>query len=127
MRRPAVKLTLDNSYTFSAGVALSGYYHTLQDSTTGDLWGGSLILRHLNDLEWRLANQPQPPVSLLLTSSHGEGGPNGLADLQKMVALAKPPLRVDTIVLAQGGHSLSSWSRELPPSLDWLSARLGPA
>ncbi len=121
----AVKLTLLNSYTFSAGVGLSGYYHTLQDSTTGDLWGGSLELRHLNDLEWRLAHQPQPPVSLLLTSSRGEAGPNGLLDLQKMVSLAHAPLRIDTIVLPHGGHSLSTWSRELSPALDWLSARIG--
>ena len=37
----AAKIAMMHSDVFSAAVALSGYYHTLQDSTTGDLWGGS--------------------------------------------------------------------------------------
>lgn len=120
----AAKIVMESSYTFSAGVSLSGYYHTLQDATTGNLWGGSAVLRDLNDLEWRLQHLPQPPVSLLLTSSRGEGGPNGLADLRTFVSLAHPPLRVTTLILRHGGHSIFSWDRELGPALDWLSAHL---
>lgn len=120
----SAKIVMESSYTFSAGVSLSGYYHTLQDATTGNLWGGSAVLRDLNDLEWRLRHLQQPPVSLLLTSSRGEGGPNGLADLRTFVSLAHPPLRVTTLILRHGGHSIFSWDRELGPALDWLSAHL---
>lgn len=123
----AVKLVLQNAYTFSAGAALSGYYHVLQDVTTGNLWGGSSVLRDLNDPEWRLTHLPQPPVSLLLTSSNGETGPNGVSDLRKFVALARAPLHVDTIVLPHGGHNLGAWSQELGPALDWLSHRVSQA
>ena len=76
----AAKIAMMHSDVFSAAVSLSGYYHTLQDSTTGDLWGGSRVLRSLNDLEWRLQHQSPPPVSLLLTISRQEHGRNGYAD-----------------------------------------------
>ncbi len=48
----ATKILMDYPALFSAGVSLSGYYHALQDYTTGNLWGGSLVLK-----------QPQRPRS----------------------------------------------------------------
>lgn len=123
----AAKVVLDHSDAFPAGVALSGYFHTLSDSTTGSLWGGSPVLRDLNDLEWRLAHQPQPPASLLLTSSKGEQGANGWTDTLRFARLAHAPLRVDTLVLPSGGHNFGTWGVELPKAFDWLSARLAEA
>ena len=121
----AVKIAMTHSDVFSAAVSLSGYYHTLQDSTTGDLWGGSRVLRSLNDLEWRLQHQPPPPVSLLLTISRQEHG-QGYADTRRFLSLVRPPLHVDSLVVNRGGHNYAAWDGELPRAVSWLSAHLGP-
>ena len=34
---------------------------------------------------------------------------------------------ISSLFLPQGGHNFTTWNRELPQSLEWLSARLQPA
>jgi S-formylglutathione hydrolase FrmB len=121
----AAKIAMDHFDRFRAGVALSGYFSARRDQTTGDLWGGSLLLRHLNDLAWRLRHQPPPPVSLFLATSRTEAGPYGYADTRRFVALARRPLQVTTLTLPSGDHGFTTWTREIGPALDWLSGRLG--
>jgi S-formylglutathione hydrolase FrmB len=123
----AVKIAMMHSDVIPAAAALSGYFHTLRDNTTGDLWGGSAEIRKLNDLEWRLAHLPAPPASLFLAISRTEAGPNGYRDTQKFLSRVRSPLQVQTMILPSGGHNFSSWSVEMGPSLDWLSARLRAA
>ena len=120
----SVKIAMTHSITFSAAVALSGYFHTLKDYTTGDLWGGSAVVRNLNDLEWRLEHLPAPPISVLVTSSRDEAGPDGYVDTQKFIKLVKPPMKVDSLILPRGGHNFDSWAAELPQSIRWLSAKV---
>lgn len=118
----ALKLAMRNPRSFSAAVALSADYACPEDPTTGDLFGGSAALRRRSDLLWRLQHLPQPPVSVLLTSSrHGE---HNYRDTMRFVGLAKAPLRVSTIILASGGHNFTTWSREIPPALRWLTGRI---
>ena len=123
----ATKLAMLNSDVFPAAVSLSGYYYALRDHTTNDLWGGSSVLREENDLEWRLAHMPPPPVALYLTSDQGETGRAGFGDLRRFAALVKPPMSVRTVVLSDGGHNFSTWRRVIPPSMSWLSAQLSRA
>jgi S-formylglutathione hydrolase FrmB len=123
----AVKLAMMHSDVIPAAVALSGYFHTLRDNTTGDLWGGSAEIRKLNDLEWRLQHLPAPPASLFLAISRTESGPNGFRDTEKFLSRVRPPLQVQTMILPSGGHNFASWSLEMGPGLDWLSARLRKA
>lgn len=120
----AAKLSMTYPATFRAAVSLSGYYHALQDHTTGDLWGGSTVVRNLNDLRWRLQHQPAPATSLLVTISKDEHGPLGYGDTQKFLHLVKPPLQVDSIITPHGGHNFGAWSALLPQSLAWLSHQL---
>lgn len=120
----ATKLAMTYPTTFRAAVSLSGYYRALQDHTTGDLWGGSKVVRDLNDLRWRLKNLPAPAVSLLVTISKEEGGSLGYGDTKQFISLAKPPLSLDTIITPHGGHNFQAWSALLPQSLDWLSGKL---
>lgn len=123
----ATKLAMLNSNVFPAAVSLSGYYYALRDHMTNDLWGGSRVLRDENDLEWRLAHMPPPPVALYLTSDQGETGRAGYPDLRKFAALVKPPMSVTTVVLSGGGHNFSTWRRVIPPAMSWLSAQLSRA
>ena len=120
----AAKLAMLNPYQFRSAVSEAGYYVALRDETTGNLYGGSLGYRHENDLDWRLRNLPAPPVSLLVTSSKvGEQSyPGTLAFLR----LVRPPMRVYSLILPEGGHNYGTWTRELPQSLTWLGARITP-
>lgn len=120
----AAKMLMDYPALFRAGVSLSGYYHALADNTTGNLWGGSTVLRNLNDLEWRLRHQPAPPVSLLVTSSRDETGPLGYPDTQKFLSLVRRPMQVSVIISAHGTHTFTTWKPEVPGAIHWLSARL---
>ena len=123
----AAKLAMLHSDVFTAAVTLSGYFHTLRDNTTGELWGGSRVLRNLNNLEWRLRHLPPPPVSLLVTTAKDEAGSSGYADSRRFLVLAHAagaPLRVDSLVLDHGGHNFSTWNAELPQALSWLTQRL---
>ncbi|HEX5293982.1 MAG TPA: alpha/beta hydrolase-fold protein [Streptosporangiaceae bacterium] len=120
----AAKLAMLNPYQFRSAVSVAGYYVALRDATTGNLYGGSLAYRHENDLDWRLRHLPAPPVSLLVTSSKvGEDTyPGTLAFLR----LARPPMRVYSLILPEGGHNYGTWRRELPQCLAWLGPRITP-
>ncbi len=120
----ALKLTLEDPQDFSAGVGLSPDYAAPKDPTTGDLFGGSKAVRRENDLAWRLQHLPQPPVNLLVTTSrHGE---KNYKATMRFIGLVKGPTRISSIILASGGHNFTTWSREIPPALSWLSSRLVP-
>jgi len=125
----AAKLAMTHSETFSAAVTLSGYFRTLRDRSTGDLWGGSAVVRRLNDLEWRLQHLPSPPVSLLVTTARDEAGPAGYAASRRFLDLASSTggaMRVDALVAERGGHNYATATAHLPRSLSWLSLHLPP-
>lgn len=122
----AVKLAMLNPTTFGSAVSLSGYYFALRDHTTGDLWGGSLALRHVNDLGWRMRELPAPPVQLLIGTSPDEKGTDGYAEAMRFAQLARAPMRVSLLRVPRGGHNFATWSAELPAALSWLTARLPP-
>jgi S-formylglutathione hydrolase FrmB len=121
----AAKLAMLDPGQYSAAVSMAGYYNAILDGTTGELYGGSTAYQNENDLNWRLAHLPAPPVSVLVTSSRvGERGyPAALAFLR----LIRPPMQGYSLILPQGGHNYRTWNRELPQSLEWLSKRLTPA
>jgi hypothetical protein len=120
----AAKLAMLNPYQFRSAVSVAGYYVALRDDTTGNLYGGSLGYRHENDLDWRLRNLPAPPVSLLVTSS--QVGEDTYPGTLVFLRLARPPMRVYSLILPAGGHNYGTWTRELPQCLAWLDGRLAP-
>jgi len=122
----AAKITMMNPFTFHAAASLSGYFTTLQDLTTGNLWGGSTLIRDQNNLDWRLQHLPAPPVSVLVTTSRDEGGPLGVTNSQRFLHLSRAPMRVSSIVEPHGGHNFNTWLPEIPKALSWLSSRLPP-
>ncbi|MGA8978985.1 MAG: alpha/beta hydrolase-fold protein [Pedococcus sp.] len=120
----AVKLAMARSDVFTSAVSLSGYYHTLRDATTGDLWGGSSVVRDLNSPEWLLAHQPAPPISVLATIGTSEVGHTGISDTRRFLSLVKSPMSVSSVVIPGGGHNFHTWSTVMGPAMDWLSKRL---
>jgi S-formylglutathione hydrolase FrmB len=120
----AVKIAMVHSDVFTAAVALSGYYRTVRDVTTGDLWGGSSVLRQLNDPLWRLDHLPAPPISLFATIGAGEKGASGLRNTRQMERAVHSPMSMVTVVVPRAGHNYADWSSQLPRALDWLSGVL---
>jgi hypothetical protein len=112
-------------YQFTSAVSLAGYYTALQDSTTGNLYGGSTAFRDENSLDWRLAHLPAPPVSVLVTSSLV--GEHDLAGTLAFLHMVHLPMHGYSLLVKQGGHNYRTWVRQLPQSLEWLNQRLSPA
>ncbi len=121
----AVKLAMMYPHQFSTAVSLAGYYQALEDNTTGNLYGSSPGYRAENSPDWRLQHLPAPPVSVLVASSvQGERTYPGTVQFARLV---RPPMRVYTLYLHQGGHNFRTWGLELIQALKWLSQRLTPA
>ncbi|MFF8831687.1 alpha/beta hydrolase [Streptomyces sp. NPDC015131] len=121
----ALKIALHHPGRYAAGAGLSAYYKAAEDVTTGDLFHGDRRLRERADLLWSLDHLPQGRSSFLVTTSRrGEGN---LAGTRSFVAKVKAPARVSSITLDSGGHNFTTWNREIPPALAWLSGRLSAA
>jgi S-formylglutathione hydrolase FrmB len=119
----ALSLAMREPTAFTAAASLSGYYKAAEDSTTGDLFGGSQNLRDQADLMWRLKNLPGVPVSLLVTSSKTETDYKATQAFIKAVS-AKPPLSISSLFLQSGGHNFNTWNQETPQALPWVVGKL---
>ncbi|MFB7517487.1 alpha/beta hydrolase [Streptomyces sp. NPDC056144] len=118
----ALKIALHHPDRFAAGAGFSAYYRAAEDVTTGDLFQGDDSLRKRADLLWSLDHLPQGKSSFLVTTSkQGEGNLKGTLDFIKKV---KSPARVSSITLKSGGHNFTTWNREIPPGMVWLSGKL---
>ncbi|MFE1456637.1 alpha/beta hydrolase [Streptomyces sp. NPDC058735] len=120
----ALKIALHHPRVYSAGAGLSAHYKAPVDATTGDLFQGDKRLRNRADLWWCLANTPAPDISLLVTSSRrGEAGHGDtLRFIDRVKATGRT--RISSIVLESGGHNFTTWRREIPAALEWMSGRL---
>lgn len=119
----AIKLATRHPRQFPWSVALSGYIHPLQDSTTGELYGHDPALRRHSDAIWLLHHGALPHVGYLLAASRTER--QIYSQLLELAAAVRPPTNLSTIVLPSGGHNYGVWRTELPAALRWLSARVG--
>ncbi|MFJ8429849.1 alpha/beta hydrolase [Kitasatospora sp. NPDC094019] len=117
----ALKFALRKPDAYRSAISLSGYYTAPIDETTGDLFAGNDRLKQENDLVWRLRNKPAEPVALLLATSYDE---NNYEGTQAMVGSFKAPTKLSTITLDTGGHNFHTWTREIPPALEWLGKHL---
>ncbi|MGW5349110.1 alpha/beta hydrolase [Streptomyces sp. NPDC004031] len=119
----AVKLALRDPGSYSVAVGLSPDYGAALDATTGDLYGGDAERRRENDLMWLIGHRPHPPVSLLVTSSRK--GERNYKNTLRFIAMGEAPTHVSSIILPSGGHNFTTWNREIPAAMEWISARLG--
>jgi enterochelin esterase-like enzyme len=119
----AANLAMRHPDRYAAAVSFSGYFTAVTDRTTGDLYRGDSRLRSENSPLWRLKNLPVPALSLYLACARDD--PQGLAQLQGMVAAARSPLRLTTAIVPSGGHTGWAWRALAPAAFDWLSAQLG--
>ncbi|WP_199549317.1 alpha/beta hydrolase family protein [Streptomyces sp. N35] len=119
----ALKLPMTYPESFTAGAALSPYFAAKTDDTTGDLFHGDKKLEQENDLMWRMEKLPQPPVSLLVTSS-AKGEYDYHHTLDFLSKLKEGRMRMARMILDEGGHNFNTWKREVPAALVWLGDKL---
>jgi S-formylglutathione hydrolase FrmB len=120
----ALKLAMHHPGRYTVGVGLSAYYKAPIDPTTGDLFHGNTNLRNRADLMWSIHHLPAPETSLLVTSSrHGERDYKSTLEFIDAVK-ATNKTRISSIILDSGGHNFTTWKREIPPALEWMSGRL---
>lgn len=144
----AARLAMLHSDRFTAGASLNGRFGTPTEGSgtdartvvklkagTGkaprggtrtapepdDPYGGSEPYRLDQDLTWRLQHLPPPPVSVLAAAR--ATGPDADAAV-RFTALAKPPMRIDTVLVPGDPATLKQWRDHLPVVLEWLSAHL---
>lgn len=118
----AAKIAMSHSDRYSTAVSLSGYFDSLKDLTTGDLYGGSPAIRNQNDLLWRIQHLPSPPINLLITSC--KVGERTYPQAMQFLSLVKPPMKADSEILDSGGHNYQTFGRMVPGALEWVSSKL---
>lgn len=118
----ALKVAMMNSDRITVAVSLSGDYDAPQDITTGNLYDTPQY-RELNDVMWRAAHLPLPPISVLLASSRN--GESDYSAVERFVRLtAGTPTHTSTLIRNEGGHNFVTWNAEIPPVMQWLSNTL---
>ncbi|GAA2788688.1 alpha/beta hydrolase-fold protein [Kitasatospora paracochleata] len=119
----ALKLAMRHPEALPSAASISGYLKAAEDVSTGDLFKGSQQRRDEADLMWRLTNRPQPAVSLMLAGAeHGDG--DFRKETDAFTAAAHPPMTVAVASVPEGGHNFQTWTKLLPPALEFLSQHL---
>ncbi|MDQ0908631.1 alpha/beta hydrolase [Streptomyces canus] len=120
----ALKLAMHHPKVYVAGAGLSPYYNAPVDPTTGDLFQGDKALRNRANLWWCLKHLSAPDTSLLVSSS--KVGEKNYKDTLKFIERVKATetTRISSIILESGGHNFTTWRREIPATLEWMSGLL---
>jgi len=116
----SAKLALRRPDAFGASVAMGGYYDALLDSSTGDLYGGDVDRRHQNSPRWLVRNGRAGDAHLLVVASRQDI--NTWIESKNMIdaAAAARAERIESIVLAEGGHRFTTYAPALTSGLQWL-------
>ncbi|NUR84834.1 MAG: hypothetical protein HOY71_12185 [Nonomuraea sp.] len=112
----ALKVALQQPRDYSAAVSMSGYLTPTAPAVTR-----SPRLLAANDLV-RTLGRRHPQVSVLAMATHQDAAT--ALDVTRLRAIARPPTRVFSSVLASGGHNYGVWNAMLPGAVTWLCARL---
>lgn len=111
----AALVTMHHPERYCAAIVLGGYFRpefTLYTPFTPDSPAGR------NDDLVRMAAAAPPPVALWVQTSKADQV--SYATSKAMIAAARPPMAVQSTVLANAGHRFSLWQGLLPQALRWL-------
>lgn len=114
----AAKLLLSLPRQFQAAVGLGGYYSSLTDKTTGDLFHGSRTARLANSPIWRYQHGGLRGRKLLLVS--GRQDRESWGPTQQMIKASRGDPNVSSLTFPTGGHNYRNYRRYLRDALRWL-------
>ncbi len=103
---------------YSAAIVLGGYFTPEFGFAYRPFPAGSPFARRY-DLLARARTNP-PPVALWVQTSHAD--PISYPSAARLLAEARPPLSVTSMVLDHAGHRVSLWRGLIPQTLAWLGA-----
>jgi enterochelin esterase-like enzyme len=113
---------------FSSVVSLSGYFHAVTDSSTGDLYKGNQAAKRSNSPA-QTVGLPGRALSLRFYLAASGGDREGLAGIKEFAPKIKPPDHLTKVLGGNTGHNFSTWRRALPDVFAWLGKTFsqGPA
>ncbi|HET9655472.1 MAG TPA: alpha/beta hydrolase-fold protein [Kineosporiaceae bacterium] len=115
----AAMATMLHPDRYSAGIVLGGYF--TPSFLSYKPFGPNSPQFRRYDLIAAAQNSP-PPVALWVQTSHSD--PISYPSSSKLLAAARPPLSVTSVVLAHAGHRLSLWQDLLPQVFQWLGSNI---
>jgi pimeloyl-ACP methyl ester carboxylesterase len=122
----AVNLAMQRPDLYGAAASLSGYARPdIGPPSPHNLLHGDPVLTELNTPLWEEAHWGCQPLAILAAASHQDGP--SLRDTEKLIAGARPPLRITPLILDRGGHTINLWRALEPVMFSWLSSHLTPA
>jgi len=115
-------LALRHPNLYAAAASLSGYFEPPTAALMGDLFRGDVRIRNQNSPLWRMRNLAPAAVALYAACSRDDR--QSVEQIQQLAATVRPPLRLTTSFVAQGGHTAITWRALEPLAFDWLSSWL---
>lgn len=120
----AAKLLLAHEQQFSSATSIAGYFHPLQDGSTGPLFGGSSRLRRHNSPTWLYLHHGLPRDRLLVISSRQDI--QAWPEARRFLSLARTDPHVASLLPPQGGHNYTVYRSLLPRALQWTASGWTP-
>jgi S-formylglutathione hydrolase FrmB len=117
----AVNLALHHPGRYGAAGSLSGYFHAIEDSHTGNLYHGNAAAKRENSPVWWVRHHPVQ-TSLYLFAAAGDTF--SAKETKDFAAQAPQGSDVRLWIAPAGGHNWRVWSAVLPAALDWLGGRM---
>lgn len=116
----AAKLLLHYPNQYQAAAGMGGYYETLTDHTTGDLFQGSNQARDHNSPTWlyRHGGLHQRPI-LIVTGRQDKG----YSSTARFLTTTAHDPEVSSLIFPTGSHNYHNYRDQLPAILGWLKDR----
>lgn len=117
----AAKLLLKHPQQYSAAVGLGGYYQTLTDKTTGDLFGRRRKVEYGNSPLWLYRHGGLHHRDLLLVSGKQDHG--SYRSTRRFLAASHGDPGVASLTFDTGGHNYRNYRSYFPGLLAWLQTK----
>jgi pimeloyl-ACP methyl ester carboxylesterase len=118
----AVNLAMRHPDRYAAAASLSGYFTPLVGGPIGNPYKGSPALFNQNSPLWRAQNLPAPRVALYVACAKDDHA--AYKEMVNLGTAVRPPTRLTTSTVPNGGHSKPVWEVLEPPAFDWESSWL---
>lgn len=114
----AAKLLLHRPNQFAAAAGFGGYYETLTDHTTGNLFGSHAAVKRHNSPLWLYQHGGLHTRRLLVVTGRQDHG--SYAQTMRFLAATRGDPAVSSLVFPTGGHNYHNYRILLPAVLQWL-------